>query len=226
MGHPSSSASHNPKDGRFDMVTGQSIFRYKTVKGPLHKLPALLKLLIFLPLSVFCMTLAPLYLGAGIIAASITAFLCKFTLREQLTDLKPAFFYAVLMYALSLFSNIFDYWQTLPEISFITLLTPHPDFLRITLRLVLIMQLSSLLFRSTSSSEIRYCLPKNRFTGFLSLFLGFIPEIFETWSSINLAWKARGGKNGIGKIKTVVFILITLSFEKAAVKAKALVARG
>jgi energy-coupling factor transporter transmembrane protein EcfT len=87
------------------------------------------------------------------------------------------------------------------------------------------MQFSSLLFRTTSSSEIRYALPDGRFTVYLSLFLGSIPEIFESWSVINRAWKARGGKNGIGKIKTIIFILISLSFERAAVKAKALAAR-
>jgi len=60
----------------------------------------------------------------------------------------------------------------------------------------------------------------------ISLFINFIPEIFKIWTSINLAWKSRGGKNGFGKIKTLVFVLISLSFEKAAIKAKALSARS
>jgi biotin transport system permease protein/energy-coupling factor transport system permease protein len=228
-------------------LTQNSIFKYKTVKGPLHKLPALLKLILIWPISIFCMTLHPFWLGIGIATASITAFFCRFTLREQLTDIKPAFFYAFLMYTLSLFSSIMEIHKLLPELSYLTALIPKPDFIRIALRLVLIMQLSSLLFRSTTSGEIRDGLhtmeqvirrflsrvlffqkkiaPNGHFAENISLFLCFIPEIFETWSVINLAWKARGGKGGLEKIRTTVFVLISLSMERAAVKAKALAAR-
>ncbi|MDR3019273.1 MAG: energy-coupling factor transporter transmembrane protein EcfT [Treponema sp.] len=225
----------------------QAVFRYKTVKGPLHKLPALLKLLLLLPLSIFCMSLPPLWLAVGIAIAVISAFLCKFTLRELLTDLKPAALYAALMYILSVFSGLFELFADAGTISLSifypfnlaalsAILLPRPDFLRIALRLVLIIQISALLFRTTSSLEIRQALPQTRFfktrfiqTRFiqtLALFLSFIPEIFSTWSSINLAWKARGGKEGIRKIKAVVFILISISMEKAAVKSKALIARN
>ncbi len=225
----------------------EGIFKYKTVKGPLHKVPALVKLLLLLPLSVFFMSLSSVYLTAGIIAACVCAFLCRFTLREQLTDLKPAFFYTVLMYALSVFSRLIDTWNTFPSFSLVFLLTPNPDFLRISLRLVLIIQLSSLLFRTTSQGELREALfalelgfkrflakiffqkkqvkTENRFSGYIALFLCFIPEIFENWTFINTAWKARGGKQGFAKIKTLTFMLISFSMEKAALKAKALEAR-
>ncbi len=108
-------------------------------------------------------------------------------------------------------------------------------------------QLSSLLFRTTNQGELREALfalelgirrflakvffqkkqvkTENRFSGYIALFLCFIPEIFENWALINLAWKARGGKQGFTKIKTLTFVLISLSMEKASVKAKALEAR-
>ncbi|MDR1836681.1 MAG: energy-coupling factor transporter transmembrane protein EcfT [Treponema sp.] len=227
----------------------QTVFRYKTAKGPLHKLPVMLKLFLLLPLSVFCMSLPPLGLAAGIITAAITAFLCGFTLREQLADMKPAFLYAALMYALSVFSNLLENWGTLPAYSLAAgILLPRDDFLRIALRLALIVQLSALLFRSTSSIEIREGLNtterfirrifsrlpllgkqisiRPRFAQNITLFLCFIPEIFSIWASVNLAWKARGGKQGMARIKTLIFVLISLSFEKAALKTKALEARG
>ena len=203
----------------------QSVFRYKTIKGPLHKLPALLKLFLLLPLCIFCMSLPSLWLAAGIIISVLTAFICRFTLYEQLTDLKPAVFYAVLMYALSVFSNIFEY-NPAENLKVLSILLPREDFLRITLRLVLIVQLSALLFRSTSTLELRQGLtsifPWRGFAENISLFLSFIPEIFSTWNTINLTWKARGGKQGLAKIKTTVFVLISISMEKAAVKSKAL----
>ena len=238
----------------------QSVFKYKTIKSPLHKLPAILKFFLLLPLSILCMSLTSNQLATGIAAAIITAFLCRFTIKEQLTDLKPALLYAALMYALSVFSNTFELFSNsqlhitsslllttyylLPAICY--LLTPQAEFLRIALRLVLIIQISALLFRSTSSMEIReglcsieffarkrlrFLFGKRislqcRFAQGLSLFLSFIPEIFAAWSLINMAWKARGGKNNFSKIATTVFVLISLSFEKAAAKQKALFARG
>ena len=232
------------------MVGRQTIFKYKTIKGPLHKWPSVLKFFLLLLLSIFCLTLPSLRLTAGIIVSVILAFLCRFTLREQLTDLIPAALYAVLMYAVSVLSNIFNYFsssQIIEAKSLLTLLLPHSDFLRIALRLTLIIQLSALLFRTTSSMEIRDCLNdaerflrrvfswipfigkhislNPRFAENISVFLMFIPEIFTIWSNIDLAWKARGGKQGIKKIKMLVFVLIAISFEKAAVKAKALEAR-
>ena len=208
----------------------QGVFKYKTVKGPLHKPPAMLKLFLFLPLSILCMSLPSVWLTAAIGAAMIIAFLCKFTVNEQITDLKPAAFYVALMYALSFFSIFFENWGLLPfsELAVIALL-PRSDFLRICLRLVLIVQISALFFRSTSSIELRdslSCVFHKSISESIVLFLMFIPEIFKTWTDINLAWKARGGKQGLRKIKTTVFVLISLTMEKAAVKSKAMAARS
>jgi len=215
------------------MVNKQTIFKYKTIKGPLHKIPAAIKLLLFLPLSIICLSFPSLWLLTGIFTAILLSFLCGITLTEQLTDLKPAIFYAFLLYILSIFSTLLEHStfhiqhstlnttnSTLHTIHY-TLFTIKPEFLRIALRLILIVQLSALLFRTTSSLEIREVVRLDVIT----LFLCFIPEIFQTWTSINTAWKARGGRQGLSKIKTLVFILISISLEKAALKAKALEAR-
>jgi len=230
------------------MVMRQAVFKYKTVKGPLHRLPAMAKLFILLPLSGFCMSVSPAWLGAGIILLTLTAFLCGFTLREQLTDLKPAALYAFLMYTLSVFSTSLENLNNMPsqDMAFAALI-PREDFLRIALSLAVVLQLSALLFRTTSSVEIREGLlaierfirrafsrlpllgkqvsVRPRFAQNITLFLCFIPEIFQIWSSIDMAWKARGGKQGWARVKVLCFALISLSFEKAALKAKALEAR-
>ena len=205
------------------MVRKPSMFKYKTIKGPLHKIPALIKLISLLPLSVFCITLMSLWLCAGISFFILIAFLCRITLSEQLTDLKPVFFYAILMYILSVLSNLTEIQPPsfTPDSSLLIIFLPGKEYLQITLRLVLIVQLSALLFRTTSPLEIREAVRLN----IITLFLIFIPEIFNTWTNINLAWKARGGRQGFVKIKTLLFVLISLSFEKAAIKAKALEAR-
>jgi biotin transport system permease protein/energy-coupling factor transport system permease protein len=222
----------------------QAVFKYKTIKGILHKIPAAIKLFLFPPLCIFCLSLNHFFLVTGIITLSTAAFLCRLTSREQLTDMKPAFFYFCLMYALSVFSYSYEYWNKLTINELVPIIfTPKSDLLQITLRLVVIIQLSALLFRTTSSLEIRESLRavEKRILSLLPfikrkekqylvsesicLFICFIPEIFSTWSSVNLAWKARSGKQGVKKIKTTVFVLISLSMEKAALKAKAYAAR-
>ena len=199
-----------------------AVFKYKTIKGPLHKVPALIKLILLLPLSVFCMSLAPIWLGAGIIVCIPLAFIFGLSFQDQITDIKPAFYYAILMYILSVFSVFFDNFRTMSAGELYAVLIPRYEYLRITLRLVLIVQISALVFRTTSTLEVREAVRLE----IISLFLSFIPEIFKIWASVNLAWKARGGKDNLLKIKTVVFVLISLCFEKAALKAKALEARS
>jgi len=203
------------------MVTN-TIFKYKTIKGPLHKVPALIKLLLLLPVSFLCMTLSPLWLTVGILSAVLIAFICGLSLHDQLTDFKPVIYYALLMYALSVFSNILNNFMLMPVNRFITVLIPNREYLQITLRLALIVQVSALVFRTTSSLEIREVVRLE----IVSIFLCFIPEIFKIWTSVNLAWKARGGKEGFAKIKVLVFILISLSLEKASLKARAIEARS
>jgi len=204
------------------MVISNAVFRYKTIKGPLHKVPAVIKMLLLLPLSVFCMSLPSLWLGAGIISAVLAAFICGFSLRDQLTDFKPVFYYAVLMYVLSVFSNLSDNFRLMSVNQFLTALIPNREYLRITLCLALIVQISAFFFRTTSALEIREVVRLE----IISLFLSFIPEVFKIWTSINLAWKSRGGKEGLYKIKALVFVLISLSFEKAALKSNAMEARS
>jgi biotin transport system permease protein len=126
------------------------------------------------------------------------------------------------MYALSVFSNCLDNPGLIPSDKFFTLLIPRGEYMRISLRLVLVVQISALLFRTTSPLEIRNVVRLE----LVSLFLCFIPEIFKIWTSVNLAWKARGGREGLVKIRPLVFILISISFEKAAQKSKALSARS
>jgi energy-coupling factor transporter transmembrane protein EcfT len=202
------------------MVIKNTVFKYKTKKGLLHKVPALIKLLLLLPLSLLCMSLTPFWLSVGILSAVLASFICGLSLRDQLTDFKPALYYALLMYALSVFSNFIDNFRQSVNQFFIVLI-PNHEYLRISLRLVLIVQISALLFRTTSSLEIREALRLE----IISLFLSFIPEIFNIWTSVNLAWKARAGKQGLNKIRVTVFILISLSMEKASLKARAAASR-
>jgi len=206
------------------MVKTQTIFSYKTIKGLLHKIPTVIKLLLLPPLSILCLYLPALWNLIGIIIFICAAFISGLSIQDQLTDFKPAALYIIILYLFSVISNIYDCF-TLFSSDFLkhpglllSIFIPSIDYIRLTLRLILILQMSALVFRTTSSLEIRNAVRID----IISLFIGFIPDIFKTWSSIDIAWKARNGKNGIKKIMTLIFILITISFEKASVKSKAL----
>jgi len=202
------------------MVNKPSIFKYNYIKGPLHKVPAIIKIIFFIPIIVFCVTLTSLWLCIGIGIMILSAFICRLSLHDQMLDLKPVLFYILFIYLLSILSNIINY-DSLNTAHF-SLFIPNSEILRIMLRIILIVQISSVFFRTTSSLEIRDAVKLN----IITLFLMFIPEIFNTWSNINLAWKARASSKGIKKVKNLLFALISLSFEKAFIKSKALEARS
>ena len=219
-----------------------AIFAYKTKKGALHRVPALLKLIILIPFSIFCVSLPLPGLGIGIGILFIIGFACGFSLFEQFHQLRPALFYGILMYILSMISKAFEtgFSHTVSDFLLI-IIVPNSEFLFIFLRLMIIIQLSALFFRTTSNLEIRNSLAtvetaigncisrsslfhKHRSAELkisigIALFAGFIPEIFQTWAQLDKAWTARCGKKGLHKIKQLIIILITLSFEKAWRKA-------
>jgi energy-coupling factor transporter transmembrane protein EcfT len=108
------------------------------------------------------------------------------------------------------------------------------------------MQLSALLFRTTTSIEIKETLcaietgiravlrklpfgqriaPDVKLGKQAALMISFIPALFELWEKLNRAYRARGGKGGFTKYRILLIALIALSFHHAAEKAKAFAAR-
>ena len=204
------------------MDIGRAVFKYKTVKGPLHRVSAVIKLLLLLPVCLLCMPLNVPALLVCITLAVFASFACGFSLADQITDLRPAFYYALLMYALSVFSNLTGGLRPTSLKEVCALFIPGAEYLRITLRLALVIQISALFFRTTSPLEIRSAVRLET----VSLFMCFIPEIFRLWAGVNLAWKSRGGREGFSKAKTLSFVLISAGFERAAAKARAIEARS
>jgi energy-coupling factor transporter transmembrane protein EcfT len=222
------------KRGKPAVTESPVIFRYKPGKSFLHKAPAWIKLALLFPLSAVTLYIPLAVSGALIACMCVAAFLCGFSVREQLADLKAAWYYAVFLYILAVITN----W-TIAQSFTPQLLVPGIDWLTGSVHLVLMLQISGLLFRTTTSLALKDGIdaiervirgglrlsPDTRFAKSVALFIGFIPAVFELWQKIERAWIARGGKNGITKIKVLVPVLISLSFYAAAAKARALAAR-
>jgi biotin transport system permease protein/energy-coupling factor transport system permease protein len=218
------------------------IFRYKPGKSLVHKAPAWIKLAFLFPLSAVTLYIPSAVSVALVLCMCVCSFLCGFLVREQLADLRAAWYYAVFLYVLAVLEN----W-TVTQVWTPQLLVPGIDWLTGSVHLVLMLQISGLLFRTTTSLALKdgidaiervvrsglrrvpvagkHIFPDTRFAKSIALFIGFIPAVFELWQKIERAWIARGGGNGIKKIKALAPSLISLSFYAAAAKARALAAR-
>jgi energy-coupling factor transporter transmembrane protein EcfT len=58
-----------------------------------------------------------------------------------------------------------------------------------------------------------------------AVFLSCIPAVFESWNRIERAWLARGGKNGIAKMRALLPVFLSVCFHAASQKARALASR-
>jgi biotin transport system permease protein/energy-coupling factor transport system permease protein len=221
-----------------------ALFRYKGGKSFLHRMPTIVKIVLLIPLAVLIMYLESKFLLLLIFAAAVTALLCGWTITEILADIKPAVFYGIFLYELHILGNLFD---GLKQHSITpAVLIPTDASMVYLVKLAALLQISALLFRTSTSTaitealcsverSIRLFIKKyiarqmplgTQFADSMALTLNFIPEIFEQFSKIDLAYRARGGKNGIKKIKLVFPALLSLSMHRAWIKAKALAARG
>lgn len=223
------------------------VFRYRKGNGILYRVPASVKLLLLMVLAGTVMFL-PLYAACtGIILLVIVAFLCGLTPGEQLADIKPVLFYAFFLYMIGIFANMSSFSPGLlkPE-DFAGIFYPGHKYALYIVRLFLVMQLSALFFRTTTSIEIKETLctwelyirswiQKLPFAKNISLktelgtgaalMMSFIPALFELWNDLNRSYRARGGKKGFKKSRVLLIALVTLSFHYAHEKAKALAAR-
>jgi biotin transport system permease protein/energy-coupling factor transport system permease protein len=223
------------------------IFRYKKGKGLLYKTPAIIKIFFLLCASIGAMYLNFNFLLIAIIFFVFFAILCGISIKDLIADTKPAFYYASSLYAFNILVNALSATNNnldTTELVFFVL-KPDASYILLALRLLLIIQISALIFRTTSSIEIKDALCiietktrlflkkylvknislKTKLSTSLALTLSFIPEIFEQWSRIDRACRARKVKNNFRKFKILFTALLSISFDKAARKAKALAAR-
>jgi energy-coupling factor transporter transmembrane protein EcfT len=210
-------------------------FRYKKGTAFVYRIPAAVKLILIVPLSILIMrlTLPALAAGIGLFAAAAGA--SRFSLREQARGIAPAIHYGLLYHAINLAVRFIGRHADITPSFFI----PSGVWALLVCRLALIMQLSTLFFCTTSAVEIKEALqtieikartalgaaPRAPLSVALSLLLSFIPEIFEQWNTLDAAYALRGGKNPLKRIRVVFTALLPILFYAASERAKALAMR-
>lgn len=214
-----------------------SMFAYKKGSSFLHRCPAWIKLLVIPVVNILFLCL-PIYFALSLILVQIVlAFILKFTVREQLSDLKLVLYYAFFVLFMDLimalgkgnfdFAAIFS-WDHQRESVFLLA------------KIFCVMQSASLVFKTSTSLELRegigtiegtirkflHLKKKNTFTDALSLFLNFIPMVSKIWEQSKRAWVARGGKQSIRMYLTLLPVLFSVGMKKAWNQARALSIRS
>ncbi|MDR1468055.1 MAG: energy-coupling factor transporter transmembrane protein EcfT [Spirochaetaceae bacterium] len=236
----------------------ETIFRYKRGRSVCHRLPAPVKFALMLCAALIVMFLPLAAVCSGIALMAVFACACGFTPKEQGADIRPALYYAAFLFMLNSAANLFALFASDATVARVPaniadIVVPNAEYILYAARLVLVMQLSALLFRTTTSIEIKKTLcaaeirvralirkcpfaknlsPDVRWGKSAALMISFIPALFELWERLNRAYRARsGGRNRGGpvgslkKYRILLVALIALSFHHASQKAQALAAR-
>lgn len=202
-----------------------SLFSYKKGTSFLHKCPSWIKIL-FIPLiNILFLCLPPQFSLFLIIFQTILAFCLKFSLAEQLEDLKPIIYYAVLLFFFQIFLWLFS-GPTLENLKNRFSWESKKDTVFLLLKLFAVMQSASLVFKTSTSLEMREGIAKifgrkSAITNAISMFLNFLPMVSKIWQQSKKVWNARGGKNGIKMYAVLLPVLFSVGMKKAYNAAKA-----
>ena len=202
----------------------EGLFAYTKKESVIHRVPAALKLLTLfaVPLVLYlspiwvCLALLPTFLLLALIAGIGAGRFFR--------DLRPIVIYSLMIISIDVLS-----WLIFHRNDEIITKTS----LYLILRLLCAVEATSVFFRTTSIYEITDMLIRIPFgkaglavSGVFSLFLTFLPQIFATWSELELSYRARGGRKGIAKAVVLLPLLISLSINKARTTYLALLNRS
>lgn len=222
-----------------------SSFSYKAGNSFLHRMPAWFKILFVPVLSVAAFSL-PFCFSASLIALQfVLALFLRFSFREQFRDLKFVLYFAVFLYftgfigffCADFFGGGTGFLSALKDSAEETFRNSATALM--LLRLLCVMQTSSLIFKTTTSLEMRegvgaiesfvrrilHLREENTLTDLFSFTLYFIPLMFKIWRQLETAWKARMGKSGPRMFMALLPALFSVGMKSAFNAARAVTAR-
>lgn len=209
----------------------EAILSYNKRNSLIHRIPAIVKLIILfcVPLALHFTTL-PYHLGFFCFAV-LLALIAKLPMNSFFRDLKPIVYYCFFIFIIDVLTILLFDKTPMPIEAGIQDNLNAPVLLEkgnftLMSRLMVSMAYTSIFFRTTSHLEMRESLEKIElcitfrhskltFSKSFALFLNFLPQLFEIWNSLDLAWHARAGKRTPRKIIVLLPVFITLSMKKA-----------
>ena len=220
-----------------------SAFQYKYGTSIIHRCPSWIKILIIPVINILFFCLPPYFAAVFIIIQFFIAFSLHFTFREQFADVRAVLYYSVLLIFVKLLTLFFtevgtkgmsqfmldicewDFWKQW--------LVQQKETGYMLLKLFCVMQSASIVFKTSTSLEIRegvgkieYALThKNTVTDGIFLFVSFIPLVSKIWKQSERAWLARGGKHSIKMYCVLLPVLFSVGMKEAYNKARAVSVR-
>lgn len=232
----------------------ETAFSYKQGSSFLHRCPAWVKILLLPLISLSIFYLPPYFALALIALQTLVSFLLHFTVREQTRDLKAVFYYAVFLILVkiigSLAAAISDGTLSAFELAafpqtVLAFLISEKETWLLLLKLFCIIQTASLIFKTSTSLQIREGLeamelavrkcfhfkplvdgrPNAPVAQAVSLFICFIPQVSKNWQQAERAWKARGGKKSPHMFIVLLPVFFSVGMKQAYNSARAISAR-
>ena len=212
-------------------------FAYRPGKTILHRVPAGIKLICMMALSVAACS-AHYGLAASILLVTVFSFIVRIPLRELFRGSKT-------LIVISLFVLLLKTFTGEPQTLHFPLLIPRsPLIYGFTDGLITVMRIftpfaaASLFFAVTTMRELRLSVtamvtgtfrrkvPASSFSLGISLMMGFIPRFFDLWEMSNIACDVRSCKRGPRRLLILIPLVIERMMEAAADTALAVEARG
>ena len=235
-------------------MTNDTAFSYKQGNSFLHHCPSWVKIIIIPVISVGIFYLPPIFAICLIALQTLVSFFLHFTVREQARDLKAVFYYAIFLIFVKILGSLaaaistgalesFEV-STISQ-SFLNFLISEKETWLLLLKLFCIIQTASLIFKTSTSLQIREGLelmelavrrifhlkplvdgrPNAPVAQAVSLFICFIPQVSKNWQQAERAWKARGGKKSLHMFAVLLPVFFSVGMKQAYNTARAISAR-
>ena len=232
-------------------MTNETAFSYKQGSSFLHRCPAWIKIILLPIISLSIFYLPPYFALALIALQTLVSFLLHFTVREQTGDLKAVFYYAVFLILVKIIGNLAAaisagslaaFELTAFPKSVLTFLISEKETWILLLKLFCIIQTASLIFKTSTSLQIREGLevmelavrrtlhlkplvdgrPNAPVAQTVSLFICFIPQVSKNWQQAERAWKARGGRKTLRMFVVLLPVFFSVGMKQAYNSARAI----
>ena len=235
-------------------MTNETAFSYKHGSSFLHRCPAWVKILLLPLLSLSIFYLPPYFALVLIALQTLVSFILRFTVREQVRDLKAVFYYAVFLIFVKIIGSLAAaisagsleaFELTVFPQAVITFLISEKETWLLLLKLFCVIQTASLVFKTSTSLQIREGLevmelavrrslrlkplvdgrPNASVAQAVSLFICFIPQVSKNWQQAERAWKARGGRKSLRMFAVLLPVFFSVGMKQAYNSARAISAR-
>ena len=214
-----------------DRNMAYTLLSYKQGTSFLHRCPAWIKILVIPAVSIAAFYLPPAFALSILALQTLVSFVLRFTVREQLADLRPVIYYAVLLFIAKLIGSAAVvisggsfYWKDF--------IISEKETWLLLLKLFCVMQSASLVFKTSTSLQIREGLEKIEIAitrkkkapvaQTLSIFICFIPQVSKNWQQATRAWKARGGKKSLRMLVVLLPVFFSVGMKQAYNSARAI----